>query len=64
MSIASDLQDQLVRAMTPEEKIRRSEAMRDMAWELKAAWIRDQHPELSEDAVQEQVRAIFRDARS
>ena len=64
MSIASDLQDLLVRAMTPEQKIRRSEAMRAMAWELKAAWIRDQHPELSEDAVQDRVRAIFRDARS
>jgi hypothetical protein len=61
-AVALDLQTQLVRAMTPEEKIRRAAEMYLAAWELKAAWIRQQQPELSEAEVQDSVRALFRDA--
>ena len=59
---AVDLQVQLVRAMTAEQKLRLSQALRDAAWEFKAAWIRSNQPELSEPAVQEAVRRLFRDA--
>ena len=48
--------------MTPEEKIRAAEALRRAAWELKAAWIRKHRPALSDAAVQDEVRRIFRDA--
>jgi hypothetical protein len=61
---ALELQDRLIRAMTPERKLQISEQLRRAAWELKAAWIRDQHPRLTEEEVQARVRAIFRDARS
>lgn len=50
---------QRLRAMTGEEKIRAAEALRAAAWELKAAWIRSQHPDFSEAAVQDAVRAWF-----
>jgi hypothetical protein len=58
----AEFQAQLVRRMTAEEKLRRSQALRDSAWELKAAWIRVSRPDLGERAVQKIVRRIFRDA--
>jgi hypothetical protein len=58
----AEFQVQLVREMTPEQKLRLSQALRDSAWEFKAAWIRVTRPELSEAAVQETVRDLFRDA--
>lgn len=61
-SSAADLQLQLVRAMTPEQKLRLSQALRDSAWAFKAAWIRTSQPELTEPAVQEAVRRLFRRA--
>jgi hypothetical protein len=60
----TEVQAQLVRAMTPEQKLRLSQALRDSAWELKAAWIRASRPDLAEPAVQESVRRLFRDAGS
>jgi hypothetical protein len=59
---ARELQRQLIRAMSPEQKIRAGEALRAAAWDLKAAWIGSQRPELSEAAVQDAVRRCFRDA--
>ncbi|MGH7713743.1 MAG: hypothetical protein ACREOG_20840 [Gemmatimonadaceae bacterium] len=56
---ALETQRQLIRAMSPEDKIRASEALREAAWELKAAWIRQQHPGLAESAVQDAVRRWF-----
>lgn len=50
--------------MSPEAKLRASEALRDAAWALKAAWLRRQHPELDETAVQDAVRRCFRDSTS
>ncbi len=51
---------ELVRAMTAEQKLRLSQALRDSAWEFKAAWIRSNQPELGESAVQDAVRRLFR----
>ena len=45
-----------LRAMTPEEKILASEALRRSAWELKAAWFRSTRPDLTESDVQDAVR--------
>ena len=55
-------QQELVRAMTPEQKIRASEALYRAAWDLKAAWLRSQYPDLSETQIQDAVRRLFRDA--
>jgi len=55
-------QQELMRAMSPEQKIRASEALYRAAWDLKAAWLRSQHPDLSEADIQDAVRRLFRDA--
>jgi hypothetical protein len=61
-SPALELQQRVIRRMSAEQKIRTSAALRAAAWELKAAWIRTQHPTRSEADVQEAVREWFRDA--
>lgn len=48
--------------MSAEQKLILSQALRDSAWEFKAAWIRSSQPELTEAAVQEAVRRLFRHA--
>ena len=55
-------QDRIIAAMSPEQKVLASERLRQAAWVLKAAWIRDRYPDLTESEVQEQVRRIFLDA--
>lgn len=57
-----DLQRQLVGRMSPEEKLRVSEALRVAAWDLKAGWLRGLHSDWSELQVQEAVRQCFRDS--
>ena len=47
--------------MTPEQKLRASEALRNAAWQLKAAWLRQLQPHLTEHAVQDAVRKWFLD---
>ncbi len=64
MSHTLRLQDELVRRMSPEEKLRVSESLRHFAWELKAGWLRSQHSGWSEDEVQDEVRRIFANAAS
>lgn len=59
---AIEMQIQLVRAMSAEQKLQLSQALRDSAWELKAAWIRSTRPELTEPEVQEAVRQVFLNA--
>jgi len=56
------IQDDLIRAMSPGEKLRVSQGLRATAWRFKAAWIRECNPSLSEAEVQERVREVFRDA--
>jgi hypothetical protein len=52
------------RRMTPAEKLEIALQLRQAAWELKAAGLRTQHPEWSEEQVQESVREIFLYART
>ena len=47
-----------VRALTPEQKIAVAEGLIAQAWELKEAWIRAHHPELSEDEVRTLARRV------
>lgn len=61
-SEALALQDRLLKAMSPERKLVASEALRNAAWELKAAWISSRHPDLSALEVRERVRQIFLNA--
>lgn len=53
-----------LRAMTPEQKLRATAALNDMARELKAAGLRAQHPGWSEAQVWAAVRETFLHART
>jgi hypothetical protein len=49
----------ILRAMTPEQKLRAVESLYWTARGLKAAWLRSKHPGWSEGEVQRKVRDIF-----
>ena len=54
----------ILRAMTPEQKLRTAEGLYDSARELKAAVLRADHPEWTEEQVQRAVREWLLYARS
>jgi hypothetical protein len=52
-------QKRIYQNMTPEEKLRIAAALYDSARELKAAGLRAQHPDWSDERIREEVREIF-----
>ena len=54
----------ILRAMSPEQKLRAMERLYWTARALKAAWLRQQHAGWSEDQIQRKVREIFLNART
>jgi hypothetical protein len=54
----------ILRAMTPAQKLKAMERLYWTARSLKAAWLRQQHPDWNEDEVQRKVREIFLNART
>ena len=56
---ADDIQAEIFRRMTPEQKLRASMDLYWSARALKAAFLRHEHPEWSEDRVQRAVRDAF-----
>jgi len=54
---------QILRAMTPEQKLRAASNLYWGARDLKAAWLRSRHPEWTDDQVQKAVRDAFLYAR-
>lgn len=54
-----DPHDDIIRRLTPGEKLAVAHQLRETAWELAAAGVRLRHPELTEDEVQALVREIF-----
>jgi hypothetical protein len=58
------VQLRILRAMTPEQKLEAAMCLYWSARDLKAAALRGQHPEWSEEEVQRAVREIFLYARS
>ncbi|NUM52516.1 MAG: hypothetical protein HUU46_02625 [Candidatus Hydrogenedentes bacterium] len=60
---AHDEYIRILRAMTPEQKLRATSNLYWAARDLKAAWFRSQHPEWSEEQVQKAVRDAFLYAR-
>jgi len=63
-TIAEEVQEQAVLALTPGRKLELAAQLRELAWELKALGIRSQHPGMLEAEVQERVRKIFLYART
>jgi hypothetical protein len=56
----SDPYTEIVRRLSPEQKLAVAQSLRETAWELVAAGVRLRQPELPEPEVQDRVREIFR----
>lgn len=54
----------IIRAMTPEQKLRAAQRLYDSAKQLKAAALLAQHPDWTEEQVKAAVRDAFLYARS
>jgi hypothetical protein len=54
-----DPQVEIFRRMTPEQKLRAAERLYWSARELKAAWLRAEHPDWTEEQVAKAVRDAF-----
>jgi hypothetical protein len=55
---------QILQAMSPAQKLRAAERLYYSARELKAAALRAEHPDWTDDAIRRAVRDIFLYARS
>jgi hypothetical protein len=55
---------QVLQAMTPAQKLRAAERLYYSARQLKAAALRAEHPDWTEEAIRQAVRQIFLHARS
>ena len=58
------MQKQIIKKLSPEQKLKLTLDLYFNARELKASAIRKDHPEISEKEVQEKVREIFLNAKS
>ena len=58
----NDVQIEIFKAMTPEQKLQAAMGLYDMAKELKTAWIRQLHKDWSDEQVADAVREIFTNA--
>ena len=56
---AEKIRTEIYRNMTPSQKLAEVQKLRDLAWAIKAAAIREKHPGWEEEKVQEEVRKIF-----
>lgn len=54
---------EILRAMSPAQKLRAAERLYHSAWQLKAAALRAEHPDWTDEAIRRAVRMIFLYAR-
>ena len=59
-----DIQKEIFRKMTGEQKLKLSMCLYWSARRLKAGWLRTQHPDWTEEQVQQGVTEIFTNART
>ena len=64
MDEQDDIQIRVLRGMPAEEKFRAATRLYWSARRWKAAWIRHQHPDWTEEQVQQAVREAFANART
>jgi len=57
-------QIEIYRRMTPERRLALAEQLYWSARRMKAAWLRDQHPDWPEEQLKAEVRRIFVHART
>lgn len=58
------IQDEILRKMTPEQKLKLALQLYYSARQLKAAWLREIHKDWSEEQIEQAVREIFANAGS
>jgi len=56
-------QDDILREMTPEQKLRTAMDLYWSARELKAAWLRKLHPHWSQEQIEQAVKEAFANAK-
>lgn len=61
---ARQVQIEIFKKMTPDQKLKLSMSLYWSARRLKASWLRQQHPDWSEEQVENKVTEIFRNART
>lgn len=59
-----DIQDDILRKMSAQQKLETASAIYHSAKQLKSAWLRQLHSEWSDQEVKQAVREAFIDARS
>ena len=59
-----DIQKEIFRKMTGGQKLKLSMRLYWSARRLKAAWLRQQHPDWTEGQIQKEVTEIFKHART
>jgi hypothetical protein len=64
MEERDDIQTQVFRRMTAEQKVQAAMQLYWSARNLKAAWIRNQHPDWTPEQVEHAVREVFANART
>ena len=52
-------QDEIIRLMTPHRRLQVAQELYEMAWNLKLAVMKHQHPEWSEQEIYAKVRRVF-----
>ena len=58
------IQDEILRRMSPEQKLAAGMNLYYSARAFKAAWFRQLHPDWSDEQVEQAVREVFVNARS
>jgi len=56
---AEELQKELIRKMTPGQRLSTALALYQTAWEIKKSGLRSLHPDWTEDALQARTRRVF-----
>lgn len=59
VAAAERMQDEIIRKMTPARRLEVARGLYETAWKLKAAGLRHQHPDWSEEQVLAKVRRVF-----
>ena len=59
-----EIQKEIFRKMTSGQRLKLSMRLYWSARRLKAGWLRHQHPDWTEEQVQEEVTEIFKNART
>ena len=60
----NDVQNEILRKMSPQQKLEAAMNLYYSAKELKTAWLRQLHAEWSDQKIKQTVREVFANARS